>query len=269
MQITEVEISKIKSIENSRTTSNDIELAQLMSSIQQHGLEHPIGISPKDDNFIMLYGHRRLLACKKLGWTKIPVVIKNANKVNDILSLNIIENVQRKNLSPYEVGRIVSKLVDEKMNLKEIAVRLSIPLSRVKNSLEQYNHIPKGYQSKIKFMDMDTNREGKLPAYVVKAILDLRRQFTLNKAQVQNLMKTAIDNHLTNSDMSVIAHVLDNGQSVSNALKKAQEYRTVRIDVLISNDNVDKLVRKHKKSIRKIIADIVYGDETPISRPKF
>ncbi len=51
----------------------DFDIAALAAWIAMDGLLQPIVISP--DNRL-LDGHRRLLACRELGWTKIPVFVR-------------------------------------------------------------------------------------------------------------------------------------------------------------------------------------------------
>lgn len=72
----------------------------LAASIADLGLLHPVVIT-KDDKLIA--GARRLRACKKLGWTAIPVHVVDIDR---ILDGEIAENSVRKNLLPEERGAI-------------------------------------------------------------------------------------------------------------------------------------------------------------------
>jgi ParB family chromosome partitioning protein len=48
------------------------QLDELISSIEEKGLLEPIVVRPVEDGFEVVAGHRRLEACKRLGWRKIP-----------------------------------------------------------------------------------------------------------------------------------------------------------------------------------------------------
>src|SRR5215211_1704732 len=57
-----------------RKSINDDDIQSLCDSIQEVGLIHPIVIT-KGDKKKLIAGHRRIEACKKLGWSKIPAWI--------------------------------------------------------------------------------------------------------------------------------------------------------------------------------------------------
>ncbi len=102
-----IEIDKIiiNEKERVRITSGK-ELHDLMDSIKNLGLFHPILIN-KD--YKLIAGYRRLTACKKLGWKYIPAITKlNTNELEE-LSIEIQENLRRKDLSPYEVDIAMAK----------------------------------------------------------------------------------------------------------------------------------------------------------------
>jgi ParB family chromosome partitioning protein len=65
-----VAISSIKVGKRYRRDMGDI--AWLASSITDLGLLNPITV---DEERRLLAGHRRLLACKQLGWKEIPVTV--------------------------------------------------------------------------------------------------------------------------------------------------------------------------------------------------
>jgi ParB family chromosome partitioning protein len=55
---------------------NDLgQLDELIASIEEKGLLEPIVVRPVEDGFEVVAGYRRLEACKRLGWRKIPCQI--------------------------------------------------------------------------------------------------------------------------------------------------------------------------------------------------
>ncbi len=111
--IDDIDIHKIKDSTNSIRHNLDVEEDdELAISIKQNGLLQPIVIRPKQINFEIVAGSRRLLACKKLGWKKITChVIEVDDKAAYEISLS--ENVQRKTLSPIEEAKAFKAYVTD------------------------------------------------------------------------------------------------------------------------------------------------------------
>src|SRR5262245_49792531 len=74
------------------------DLDALAASIVELGLLNPVTITP--DNRLIA-GLNRLHACKKLGWTKIPVIIKDLDAIDRELA-EIDENLIRNELTALE-----------------------------------------------------------------------------------------------------------------------------------------------------------------------
>ena len=69
MPLQNIAIKKIKVVENHRVNIDATHLDELMQSIKQHGLMQPIGVALNGaGSFVLRFGHRRLLACEKLGY---------------------------------------------------------------------------------------------------------------------------------------------------------------------------------------------------------
>lgn len=72
------------------------DLTELAKSIASIGLINPITISAES---VLIAGHRRLEACRSLGWTEVPVrVFEQLSKEEQEL-IELEENVKRKDLS--------------------------------------------------------------------------------------------------------------------------------------------------------------------------
>jgi ParB family chromosome partitioning protein len=81
------------------------ELAELQESLKASGLLQPITVRrrPGKDGFELIAGERRLRAAAKLGWKEIPAIIKEIDD-KTILTLALVENLQRTDLNPIEEG---------------------------------------------------------------------------------------------------------------------------------------------------------------------
>lgn len=77
------------------------ELDELEASMRASGLLQPIAVRPTDDGFELIAGERRLRAAKSLGWLSIPAIVKHLDQ-RELLTLALIENLQRSDLNPIE-----------------------------------------------------------------------------------------------------------------------------------------------------------------------
>ena len=81
---------------------DDADMAELMESIQTHGVLTPLLVRPdKADTFEVISGHRRLHACKKLGIEKVPTLICTLERSEAIIAL-VDSNLHREKLLPSE-----------------------------------------------------------------------------------------------------------------------------------------------------------------------
>lgn len=90
------------------------DLAELQESLKVSGLLQPITVRrrPGKDGFELIAGERRLRAAKALGWREIPAIIKEIED-KTLLTLALIENLQRTDLNPIEEGEGYRLLVQE------------------------------------------------------------------------------------------------------------------------------------------------------------
>ena len=96
-----------------RRTIEPAQLQELADSIAAAGLLQPIVVrEAATGQFELIAGERRWRAVQKLGWTKVPVVVKAADD-RTLLTLAIIENIQRAELSPLEEAASYQRLIDE------------------------------------------------------------------------------------------------------------------------------------------------------------
>jgi ParB family chromosome partitioning protein len=60
-------------------------------------------------------GERRLRAASRIGWTDIPAIVKDRAEVDDrtLLTLALVENLQRADLNPLEEAQGYKRLTDE------------------------------------------------------------------------------------------------------------------------------------------------------------
>lgn len=80
---------------------DESDLAELAKSIKQHGVLQPLLVRPKGERYEIVAGERRYQASKKAGLRSVPALIQEVPD-DEILSLALIENLQRADLNPLE-----------------------------------------------------------------------------------------------------------------------------------------------------------------------
>jgi ParB family chromosome partitioning protein len=88
-----------------RTEFKAEDLLELQESLRASGLLQPITVRrrPGKDGFELIAGERRLRAATKLGWKEIPAIIREIDD-KTLLTLALVENLQRSDLNPIEEG---------------------------------------------------------------------------------------------------------------------------------------------------------------------
>ena len=96
-----------------RRDFSDAELQELQLSLQTSGLLQPIAVRPrKDGKFELIAGERRFRAATKLGWSTIPAVVRDVSD-EQLLSLALVENLQRADLNPIEEAEGFRQLIND------------------------------------------------------------------------------------------------------------------------------------------------------------
>jgi len=87
-------------------------LEELQDSIKRTGLIHPPIVVQKDEKFILISGYRRFLACRNLGWIKIPVLIRKLN-AKQKYQVVVDENFRRENVNYIDLAKYLKYLNEE------------------------------------------------------------------------------------------------------------------------------------------------------------
>lgn len=72
LKIEYIETEKLKAYDKNTRKHADLDVRNIAKSIEKYGFNDPIGVYGKDNTIVE--GHGRLLAAKKLGMDKVPVV---------------------------------------------------------------------------------------------------------------------------------------------------------------------------------------------------
>ena len=112
-------------------------LEELAASIRQHGILQPLLVSEDPpDRYFLITGERRWRAARLAGLATVPAVIRERIEGEQQLELALVENLQRRDLTPLEESRAFEQLqVGLGLSQQEIADRVGMDRSTIANSL--------------------------------------------------------------------------------------------------------------------------------------
>jgi ParB family transcriptional regulator, chromosome partitioning protein len=119
-----------------RREFDEEQLKELADSIEASGLLQPIVVrSRPTGRYELIAGERRWRAVQRLGWAKVPAVVKEVDD-RSLLTLALIENLQRDDLSPVDAAHGYQRLMEEfTIPQQEVARLVGKNRSTVSNTL--------------------------------------------------------------------------------------------------------------------------------------
>lgn len=131
------------------------DLSELMASIAEKGILEPLLVRQHHDRFQIIAGERRYQAAVQVGLQEIPVVIRDADD-QEAVELALVENLQRKDLTPFEEGEALCTLVQRGMYTHdELARRLGKSRSAITESLS-LNKMPEEVKNLCRLADISS-----------------------------------------------------------------------------------------------------------------
>lgn len=152
LQFGEIDLEEVKVNfkKNVRTDYNELE--ELARSIKEDGQLQPIGLDDKDN---LIYGFRRYKAIKEILKLKKIKFVRVSFDNLDVIQL--VENIQREDLSDYEIAKSLSKLKKElKATNKDLSLRLNKSEKWIEDKIkhseiieETVSHVNVGIKEKL------------------------------------------------------------------------------------------------------------------------
>ena len=202
-RVQEIPLSQIVPNQNQpRTIFSDESIAELADTIYEHGLLQPIVLRKlADDQYEIIAGERRFRAVTKLGYEKVPAIVREMSD-SESASLAIIENLHREGLTAIEEAKAYDHLMKlNDLTQKHLAKELGKSQGFVANKL----------------------RLLKLPQAVQDAILDR----TITERHGRSLL--TLDDET--KQLELLAQITENGWSVKEteeAIKKLTEPKVAK-----------------------------------------
>jgi ParB family chromosome partitioning protein len=151
--IREIDLKQIQpSRLNPRLEVNIERLNELAESIKEVGLLEPIVVRPVGDKFEVVVGERRYRASQQAGLKRILAVVRDLAD-DEVVRLNLIENVQREELSAVEKGKVCKYLLSQcptkYPSQTVIAEKVGVSPETISNWLRTVDVIPQQAQAYV------------------------------------------------------------------------------------------------------------------------
>ena len=162
-----VAISDIEANPNQpRNAFDDKGLKELAESIATHGIIQPITLRKiRASKYQIISGERRFRASQQAGLTELPAYVRSADD-QSLLEMALVENIQREDLNPIDVGLSFRRLMEEcDLTQESLAKRVGMGRSSVANHLRMLD-LPETIQSML--------RDGQLSLGHGKALAGVR-----------------------------------------------------------------------------------------------
>jgi ParB family chromosome partitioning protein len=198
------------------------ELAELQASLEANGLLQPIVVRPAGTNsYELIAGERRRRAATQLGWADIPVVVRDIDD-RTLLTLALVENLQRSDLNAVEEAEGYQRLIDDfGLTQQRVAELVGKDRSTIANTLRVLQ-LPDTVQQMV--------RDGQLSLGHARALLTLEDDRAIAAAARE---------------------VVDKGLSVRDIEARARQARPDKRRPVVKVPGQDTEVRRVEEQLRR------------------
>jgi len=111
-------------------------IEELAQSISEIGLLQPILLAVNGDRYELVFGHRRWLACKKLGLSSVRSIVRVMSQA-EIGIARATENISRSDLTPLEEAATYRNLIDQYgLSLEQVAKKMAKTPGTIKRRMD-------------------------------------------------------------------------------------------------------------------------------------
>lgn len=133
------------------------DLSEMVSSVKEKGILEPILVRflEDDDRYQIIAGERRYQAARLAGLTRIPCIEVDVDN-RGMLEISLVENLQRKDLSPFEEAAALQRLSEHfRYTHEEIARKLGKSRTVVTEALSLAK-LPEDIQDRCRHADISS-----------------------------------------------------------------------------------------------------------------
>jgi ParB family chromosome partitioning protein len=139
-RVMDIETSKIKpDAEQPRKLFNKDSLKELASSIKEKGVLEPILVYKNNGQYTIISGERRWKASILAGKKTVPVIELKPSDKREIREIQIIENLQREDITPIERAKVINEYLSPFAEGKKIKTLL-INYRMKRNTPKKFAH---------------------------------------------------------------------------------------------------------------------------------
>ena len=131
-----IRIENIKPSPNPiRKTWDEEKMKELCWSLLEEGQVEPIGVYETPEGYTIVWGHRRVEAARRVGWSDIDALVVLHDEIDNLVQAGI-ENLSGEDMTADDKAEWAQRLVDMGFSQHEIARRTSIPVGTINQWLQ-------------------------------------------------------------------------------------------------------------------------------------
>ena len=217
-----------------REVFNEQALRELADSIKAHGVIQPIIVRKIGDKYEIIAGERRYKASAMAGLTKIPAIIRNLDD-KETSKVALLENLQRKDLTPIEEARTYQKIIElDDMTQEELGRTMGKSQASIANKMRLLS-LPDEVQEAL--------LEDKISERHARSLLNLK-----NPEEQIAMLQEIINNRMTVRELdarikgvSPQKYISDPSTSMGDTMG-TEEYNSIteKVDSVSIDDSQDK-----------------------------
>lgn len=256
-KVVQIPIDEVHSnSEQARSDFDYIDISALADSIRQNGILQPLTVRKVSNGYEVIAGERRLRASKIAGLDCVPCIILEINSRNSAI-LNLVENIQRRDLSFFDEAMAIDKLIKSYgLTQEDTALKLGKAQSTIANKLRLLKLTDEERMVIVKFGLTERHARALLKLSAPEDRLNVINKVVKERLNVEKTEKAVLDyieeNNLKNcgrrrtksfSDvrffMNTINRAIENMQSVgikANSSKyQCDDYIEYRVRIPFKN----------------------------------
>lgn len=197
-----------------RLTFDTEALNELANSIKEHGIIQPLVVRRLNDKFEIIAGERRYKASTLVGMKKVPCVVMELSD-NESAEVAVIENIQRKEMTPLEEAKAFKKILDKGYLTQDtLARRMGKSQSSIANKLRLLN---------LDEVVQDAILDGKISERHARSLLKIE-----DKIEQRNVLGEIINNRLTvRQTDELIKEKYNKGDDIINTNENSNQINNV------------------------------------------
>lgn len=204
-----------------RKSFDEEKLKELADSIKVYGIVEPLVVRKQGNSYELVAGERRLRAAQMIGLETVPVVIKAYDDVQ-LMTIALIENIQRHDLNAIEEAQGISRLMQEcHFTQEQVAEKVGRSRSAVANILRLLN-LPEEIQYYIANNDLTMGQ-----AKSIAAIPSEEKQCEIARLAITNEWNSRIVEEVVRKikegkELEVICEVIEKKAKTNTNKKQPQ-----------------------------------------------